>query len=67
MSRLFGEHGAQSAAGRGPHDIIYQRGWWQVDPRVDLGPLLGWLVLKPRRHVELLDERADDEAATLAG
>lgn len=48
-----------------PGGVIYRDRWWQVDHRVDPGPILGWLVLKPLRHVEFLDALTDDEAATL--
>lgn len=48
-----------------PGGIIYRDSRWQVDHRVDPGPILGWLVLKPLRHVEFLDDLTPEEAGTL--
>lgn len=46
-----------------PGGIIYDDGLWRVDHRIDPGPILGWLIMKPVRHVEFFDELTDDEAA----
>ena len=45
-----------------PGGIIYDDGLWRVDHRIDPGPILGWLIMKPVRHVEFFDELTDDEA-----
>lgn len=42
--------------------VIYDDGMWRVEHRIDPGPILGWLIVKPIRHVEFFDELTDDEA-----
>lgn len=47
-----------------PGGIIYDDEMWRVDHRIDPGPILGWLIMKPVRHVEFFDELTDDEAGS---
>jgi diadenosine tetraphosphate (Ap4A) HIT family hydrolase len=47
-----------------PGGVIYQDAWWQLQHTIEPVPLLGWLVLKPLRHVEAFADLTDEEAAT---
>lgn len=47
----------------GPGGIIYQDDLWQLQ-HVDPIALVGWLILKPLRHVESFTELTPKEAAT---
>jgi len=49
-----------------PGGILYDDGLWRLEHSVNPTPLLGWLVAKPLRHVEFLDELSEDEAQAMA-
>ena len=51
--------GAQSP----PGGVIWNDGLWQVDHRVHPCPTLGWLIVKPVRHVEFFDDLTPEEAS----
>ncbi|WP_062310508.1 HIT family protein [Alicyclobacillus sendaiensis] len=44
-----------------PGGVIYRDQLWQVDHRLDPSPVLGWLIVKPLRHVEFFDELSVEE------
>jgi diadenosine tetraphosphate (Ap4A) HIT family hydrolase len=58
--------GCDVVAGRvaAPGGIIWDDALWQVDHAVPL-LLRGWLIVKPKRHVESIAELDPDEAAAL--
>ena len=45
-----------------PGGVIWNNGLWQVDHRVHPCPTLGWLIVKPVRHVEFFDDLTVEEA-----
>jgi diadenosine tetraphosphate (Ap4A) HIT family hydrolase len=47
-----------------PGGVIYQDGLWRVEHVVEPIPMVGWLVLKPLRHVEAFADLTPDEAAS---
>ncbi len=47
---------------RVPGGVLYDDGLWRVEHAVEPTPMLGWLVAKPLRHVECLDELTPGEA-----
>jgi diadenosine tetraphosphate (Ap4A) HIT family hydrolase len=53
--------GERAAAG----GVIYQDNFWRLEHILSPAPLAGWLVLKPLRHCEGLDELTEQEAAGL--
>ena len=46
-----------------PGGVIWVDGLWQVDHRVQPCPTLGWLIIKPVRHVEFFDDLTAKEAS----
>ena len=46
-----------------PGGTIYEEDGWVVDHSISPVALRGWLIVKPRRHVENFGELTDDEAA----
>ena len=48
-----------------PGGVIFEDELWMLDHSVSPCVLRGWLILKPKRHVEHLAELTDDEAASL--
>jgi len=48
-----------------PGGVIYQDELCRLEHTFEPIPLVGWLVLKPLRHVEMFAELTDDESATL--
>lgn len=48
-----------------PGGVLYDDGLWRLDHAVQPTPLLGWLVAKPLRHVEFLDDLTDTEAEVM--
>ena len=44
-----------------PGGVIYRDDLWQVDHRLEPCPVLGWLIVKPLRHVEFVDELSIEE------
>lgn len=45
-----------------PGGVIWNDGLWQVDHRVHPCPTLGWIIVKPMRHVEFFDDLTTEEA-----
>ncbi len=48
-----------------PGGVIYQDSFWRLEHILSPAPLAGWLVLKPLRHCEGLEELTEQEAAGL--
>src|SRR5437879_12928095 len=48
-----------------PGGVIYDDGLWRVEHALTPALLRGWLIVKPRRHVEHLAELPLDEASAL--
>ena len=48
-----------------PGGVLYDDGLWRVEHAVAPTPMLGWLVAKPLRHVEFLDELTGAEAEAM--
>jgi len=48
-----------------PGGVIYQDDHWRLEHMLSPAPLAGWLVLKPLRHCEGLEELTVDEANNL--
>ena len=48
-----------------PGGVLYEDPLWRLEHAFEPVPLLGWLVLKPRRHVEALAALTDAEMASL--
>lgn len=48
-----------------PGGALYDDGLWRLEHTFEPIPMVGWLVLKPRRHVESLAELTPDEAEAL--
>ena len=48
-----------------PGGVIYQDRLWRLEHTFEWIPMVGWLVLKPLRHVEAFAELTEAEAATL--
>jgi diadenosine tetraphosphate (Ap4A) HIT family hydrolase len=46
-----------------PGGVIYEDGLWRLEHTVEPIPMVGWLVLKPLRHVENVAELTPEEAA----
>lgn len=50
--------------GKAPGGVIYQDGLWRLEHVLEPIPMVGWLVLKPLRHVEHVADLTDREART---
>lgn len=48
-----------------PGGVIYQDALWRLEHTFEPIPLVGWLVLKPLRHVESFPDLTDGEAESL--
>lgn len=48
----------------GPGGLIYGDELWEIEHAIEPLPLLGWLVLRPRRHVEHFADLTPEEALT---
>jgi diadenosine tetraphosphate (Ap4A) HIT family hydrolase len=48
-----------------PGGPIFDDGRWRIEHAFEPIPMVGWLVLKPHRHVESLGDLEPDEAAAL--
>jgi diadenosine tetraphosphate (Ap4A) HIT family hydrolase len=48
-----------------PGGVIYQDALWRLEHTFEPIPLVGWLVLKPLRHIENVAELNSEEAAGL--
>ena len=48
-----------------PGGVIYQDAHWRLEHTFEPIPMVGWLVLKPLRHVEMIADLTPDEAAAL--
>lgn len=46
-----------------PGGVIYEDAFWRLEHTFEPIPMVGWLVLKPLRHVEAFAELTPDEAA----
>lgn len=51
-------------AGRAPGGVIYDDGQWRLEHAIEPIPMVGWLVLKPLRHVEAFAKLTEAEAAS---
>lgn len=47
-------------------DFVYADEFWTVNHMLAPAPLLGWLILQPRRHIEALHEMSSDEQLRMA-
>jgi diadenosine tetraphosphate (Ap4A) HIT family hydrolase len=47
-----------------PGGVIYQDGQWRLEHTFEPIPMVGWLVLKPLRHVEFFGDLTAEEART---
>ena len=50
-----------------PGGVIYEDRLWHLDHIVRPLPMAGWLILKPKRHVESVAKLTDAESRALAG
>ncbi len=48
-----------------PGGALYDDGLWRLEHTFEPIPMVGWLVLKPLRHVETLADLTSEEAAAL--
>jgi len=48
-----------------PGGVIHQDDFWRLEHLLSPAPLAGWLVLKPLRHCEGLEELTEEEANNL--
>jgi diadenosine tetraphosphate (Ap4A) HIT family hydrolase len=48
-----------------PGGALYDDGLWRLEHALAPFPIVGWLILKPLRHVESLAELTPEEAAAL--
>lgn len=48
-----------------PGGALYDDGLWRLEHTFEPFPMVGWLILKPLRHVESLADLTPDEAAAL--
>lgn len=48
-----------------PGGALYDDGMWRLEHTFEPIPMVGWLVLKPLRHLESLADLTPDEAAAL--
>jgi diadenosine tetraphosphate (Ap4A) HIT family hydrolase len=48
-----------------PGGVIYQDALWRLEHCLEPIPMVGWLILKPLRHVETFADLTPDEAASL--
>jgi diadenosine tetraphosphate (Ap4A) HIT family hydrolase len=48
-----------------PGGVVYQDALWRAEHAIEPIPMVGWLVLKPLRHVESVAELTEAEAAAL--
>lgn len=48
-----------------PGGVIYEDRLWHLDHIIRPVPMAGWLILKPKRHVESVAKLTDAEARTL--
>jgi diadenosine tetraphosphate (Ap4A) HIT family hydrolase len=48
-----------------PGGVIHQDVYWRLEHALSPAPLAGWLILKPLRHCEGLEELTEAEAAAL--
>jgi diadenosine tetraphosphate (Ap4A) HIT family hydrolase len=56
---------ANSGALLAPGGVLYDDGLWRLEHAFEPIPMVGWLVLKPLRHVESLADLTSEEAAAL--
>jgi len=49
--------------GRAPGGVTYEDHLWRLEHAIEPIPLVGWLVLKPLRHVEQFADLSEDEVA----
>ncbi len=47
-----------------PGGVIYDDGVWRLEHVLQPIPMVGWLVLKPWRHIESMAELTEEEAAS---
>jgi diadenosine tetraphosphate (Ap4A) HIT family hydrolase len=47
-----------------PGGVIYQDALWRLEHSLEPIPMIGWLILKPLRHVEVFADLTPDEAAS---
>src|SRR5437764_9937271 len=48
-----------------PGGVIYQDALWRLEHSLESIPMVGWLILKPLRHVEAFADLTPNEAASL--
>lgn len=48
-----------------PGGALYDDGLWRLEHTFEPFPMVGWLILKPLRHIESLAELSAEEAAAL--
>ena len=48
-----------------PGGVIYEDVLWRLEHSLEPIPMIGWLILKPLRHVEAYADLTPDEAASL--
>jgi diadenosine tetraphosphate (Ap4A) HIT family hydrolase len=48
-----------------PGGVIYQDALWRLEHSLESIPMVGWLILKPLRHVEAFAGLTPNEAASL--
>lgn len=48
-----------------PGGVIYEDAFWRLEHTFEPIPMVGWLVLKPLRHIESVADLTPDEAAGL--
>ncbi len=62
----FIEHCGTCRANRGeliaPGGVIYDDGFWRLEHVLEPIPMVGWLVLKPLRHVESMVDLTEEES-----
>ncbi len=45
-----------------PGGVIYDDGVWRIEHAIEPIPMVGWLILKPWRHVESMADLTEEEA-----
>src|SRR5262245_249068 len=60
--------GCQVASGMivPPGDFVYADELWTINHILTSAPIVGWLILQPRRHIEALQEMTIDEQRQMA-
>jgi diadenosine tetraphosphate (Ap4A) HIT family hydrolase len=48
-----------------PGGVLYEDGLWRLEHTFEPFPMIGWLVLKPQRHVEAVADLTPEEASAL--